>query len=173
MEEQKTSNPSTTRKKRSTSFPRKKDNWTHEDVFSKKAVKDKKASPLPDGESNPGLPRDRRGYSPLYYRGLLTNLLRYSSPNFLDQMPIFLSPMMLQKFCSNFFISWWAWQWNYGKGGGRGGGGRIPIASSLHCYPIWGWAQWRSEFSKSSFLGWMGLPLTFFDWSRPPTDQVF
>ena len=26
---------------------------------------------LPDGESNPGLPRDRRGYSPLYYRGVL------------------------------------------------------------------------------------------------------
>ena len=25
---------------------------------------------LPDGELNPGLPRDRRGYSPLYYRGL-------------------------------------------------------------------------------------------------------
>ena len=25
---------------------------------------------LPDGESNPGLPRDRRGYLPLYYRGL-------------------------------------------------------------------------------------------------------
>ena len=25
---------------------------------------------LPDRESNPGLPRDRRGYSPLYYRGL-------------------------------------------------------------------------------------------------------
>jgi hypothetical protein len=24
---------------------------------------------LPDGESNPGLPRDRRGYLPLYYRG--------------------------------------------------------------------------------------------------------
>ena len=24
---------------------------------------------LPGGESNPGLPRDRRGYSPLYYRG--------------------------------------------------------------------------------------------------------
>ena len=23
----------------------------------------------PDGELNPGLPRDRRGYSPLYYRG--------------------------------------------------------------------------------------------------------
>ena len=23
---------------------------------------------LPGGESNPGLPRDRRGYSPLYYR---------------------------------------------------------------------------------------------------------
>ena len=26
---------------------------------------------LPDRESNPGLPRDRRGYWPLYYRGLL------------------------------------------------------------------------------------------------------
>ena len=26
---------------------------------------------LPGGESNPGLPRDRRGYSPLYYRGPL------------------------------------------------------------------------------------------------------
>ena len=25
---------------------------------------------LPGGESNPGLPRDRRGYSPLYYRGV-------------------------------------------------------------------------------------------------------
>ena len=25
---------------------------------------------LPGGESNPGLPRDRRGYLPLYYRGL-------------------------------------------------------------------------------------------------------
>ncbi len=24
---------------------------------------------LPGGELNPGLPRDRRGYSPLYYRG--------------------------------------------------------------------------------------------------------
>ena len=28
------------------------------------------AKVLPDRESNPGLPRDRRGYSPLYYRGL-------------------------------------------------------------------------------------------------------
>ena len=26
---------------------------------------------LRDGESNPGLPRDRRGYSPLYYRGVV------------------------------------------------------------------------------------------------------
>ena len=26
---------------------------------------------LRDGESNPGLPRDRRGYSPLYYRGFV------------------------------------------------------------------------------------------------------
>ena len=28
------------------------------------------AKKLPDGELNPGLPRDRRGYWPLYYRGL-------------------------------------------------------------------------------------------------------
>ena len=28
-----------------------------------------KSKILPDGELNPGLPRDRRGYSPLYYRG--------------------------------------------------------------------------------------------------------
>ena len=31
-------------------------------------------SNLPDGESNPGLPRDRRGYLPLYYRGLLIGM---------------------------------------------------------------------------------------------------
>ena len=31
---------------------------------------DKKQKVLPGGELNPGLPRDRRGYSPLYYRGL-------------------------------------------------------------------------------------------------------
>ena len=29
---------------------------------------------LPVRESNPGLPRDRRGYSPLYYRGCLLSL---------------------------------------------------------------------------------------------------
>ena len=34
---------------------------------------------LPDGELNPGLPRDRRGYSPLYYLGLLiTKHCKYS-----------------------------------------------------------------------------------------------
>ena len=32
----------------------------------------KRSSILPGGESNPGLPRDRRGYSPLYYRGFGT-----------------------------------------------------------------------------------------------------
>ena len=32
-------------------------------------VKHKKGTRLLGGESNPGLPRDRRGYSPLYYRG--------------------------------------------------------------------------------------------------------
>ena len=42
----------------------------------------KKKLTLPGGESNPGLPRDRRGYLPLYYRGLLvlnhtTHHLRY------------------------------------------------------------------------------------------------
>ena len=35
-------------------------------------MKEKKSPLLPGGESNPGLPRDRRGYSPLYYRGLDT-----------------------------------------------------------------------------------------------------
>ena len=29
---------------------------------------------LPGRELNPGLPRDRRGYSPLYYRGLWSRL---------------------------------------------------------------------------------------------------
>ena len=33
---------------------------------------------LPDGELNPGLPRDRRGYYPLYYRGLILTLCRMS-----------------------------------------------------------------------------------------------
>ena len=34
---------------------------------------EKKKKTLPDGESNPGLPRDRRGYSPLYYQGRASN----------------------------------------------------------------------------------------------------
>ena len=33
--------------------------------------KKKKKLLLPGGESNPGLPRDRRGYLPLYYRGVV------------------------------------------------------------------------------------------------------
>ena len=33
----------------------------------------KKKYILPVGELNPGLPRDRRGYLPLYYRGLDIN----------------------------------------------------------------------------------------------------
>ncbi len=38
---------------------------------------------LPDGESNPGLPRDRRGYLPLYYRGLAVDEgKRNADPNF-------------------------------------------------------------------------------------------
>ena len=35
-----------------------------------KKKKKKKKRKLLGGESNPGLPRDRRGYSPLYYQGL-------------------------------------------------------------------------------------------------------
>lgn len=31
---------------------------------------------LPGGESNPGLPRDRRGYLPLYYRGVMFTELK-------------------------------------------------------------------------------------------------
>ena len=38
----------------------------------KKWLSKKKGTRLPNGESNPGLPRDRRGYSPLYYRGCHT-----------------------------------------------------------------------------------------------------
>ena len=34
----------------------------------RKKITEKKKE-LPDRESNPGLPRDRRRYSPLYYRG--------------------------------------------------------------------------------------------------------
>ena len=37
---------------------------------------------LPDGELNPGLPRDRRGYSPLYYRGLITSAKTMLKNNF-------------------------------------------------------------------------------------------
>ena len=32
-------------------------------------MSESKMTHLPGGESNPGLPRDRRGYLPLYYRG--------------------------------------------------------------------------------------------------------
>ena len=37
-------------------------------LLASKAILSEKCY-LPDGESNPGLPRDRRGYLPLYYRG--------------------------------------------------------------------------------------------------------
>ena len=42
---------------------------------------------LPDRVSNPGLPRDRREYLPLYYRGMLVDFFRgdyvpYLGPNF-------------------------------------------------------------------------------------------
>ena len=38
--------------------------------FGPSSVAGRKHSPPPVWESNPGLSRDRRGYSPLYYRGL-------------------------------------------------------------------------------------------------------
>ena len=38
-------------------------------VEKKKRLRGKKKNALPDRESNPGLPRDRRRYLPLYYRG--------------------------------------------------------------------------------------------------------
>ena len=42
---------------------------------SVKGEKGGEKSKLPDGESNPGLPRDRRGYSPLYYQGFAASKL--------------------------------------------------------------------------------------------------
>ena len=48
----------------------KKENSRREEEKVKKIRRRKrKKRLLPGGESNPGLPRDRRGYSPLYYRG--------------------------------------------------------------------------------------------------------
>ena len=41
---------------------------THFNELNQKKIV-KRTKNLPDGELNPGLPRDRRGYSPLYYRG--------------------------------------------------------------------------------------------------------
>ena len=46
--------------------------WNSKDInyrMGKNVVWRKKIKHLPDGELNPGLPRDRRGYLPLYYRG--------------------------------------------------------------------------------------------------------
>ena len=42
------------------------ESWT---TASEGAIELEKKRFLPGGESNPGLPRDRRRYSPLYYRG--------------------------------------------------------------------------------------------------------
>ena len=39
-------------------------------LILRRSKKREKKSTLPGRESNPGLPRDRRRYSPLYYRGL-------------------------------------------------------------------------------------------------------
>ena len=45
--------------------------YNDERKFKKINEKRKENFNLPDGELNPGLPRDRRGYSPLYYRGFV------------------------------------------------------------------------------------------------------
>ena len=49
--------------------------FCHSFAGSRGERKNKKET-LPGGESNPGLPRDRRRYSPLYYRGSLKRPLR-------------------------------------------------------------------------------------------------
>ena len=46
----------------------------HRNFSMQKLIFLEKVLDLPGGESNPGLPRDRRGYSPLYYRGRYTNV---------------------------------------------------------------------------------------------------
>ena len=46
--------------------------WEGPEIKKKKEGGEKKKG-LPDRESNPGLPRDRRRYWPLYYRGLMSS----------------------------------------------------------------------------------------------------
>ena len=46
------------------------DTWSRRKKMTLWGKKKKKKSALPGRESNPGLPRDRRRYLPLYYRGL-------------------------------------------------------------------------------------------------------
>ena len=46
------------------------DRWAEGPKLKWKRPPEGKTLHLPVGESNPGLPRDRRGYLPLYYRGL-------------------------------------------------------------------------------------------------------
>ena len=46
---------------------------------------------LPGGESNPGLPRDRRGYSPLYYRGLGDNTSAWMTSLMPTFIPFFIN----------------------------------------------------------------------------------
>lgn len=76
---------------------------------------------LPGGESNPGLPRDRRGYSPLYYLGLIAVVIFLfnkedlpesfkrclSSPKYLNLLKIFTTYISMHqfyfKFISQFF----------------------------------------------------------------------
>ena len=53
---------------------------------------------LPDRESNPGLPRDRRGYWPLYYRGFRDDF-KECNPNLDWQLTLISGPV---RFPSNF-----------------------------------------------------------------------
>ena len=47
-------------------------NWITQDISKQNRNIRIQKTILPDGELNPGLPRDRRGYLPLYYRGDMT-----------------------------------------------------------------------------------------------------
>ena len=64
---------------------------------------------LRDGESNPGLPRDRRGYSPLYYRGteweqtVCINILNVHGQQWLEQLCLISGKFVNVHECSYMF----------------------------------------------------------------------
>ena len=52
-------------------------NWQHCVLENPESLWLQQNQALRDGESNPGLPRDRRGYLPLYYHGLAAMTLTF------------------------------------------------------------------------------------------------